>query len=53
MKKKLVVVLEQSLLDRLRQEVARRQVAEGLGRDKINMSVLITQAIEKQLRKGS
>ena len=52
MKKRIAVWLEQELLNQLRQEVTRRQIAQSKGRDEINFSTVITEAIEKLLAAG-
>lgn len=52
MKKRMTVYLEQDLLNRLRQEVVRRQVAQDKTRDDINLSTIVVEAIEKLLAAG-
>ena len=52
MKKRIAVWLEQELLNRLRQEVVRRQVAQSKSRDDINLSTVVVEAVEKLLAAG-
>ena len=52
MKKRMTVYLEQELLNRLRQEVVRRQVTQSKSRDDINLSTVVVEAVEKLLAGG-